>query len=1177
MKWIERLVEAGVEGCVKDGEAAVLAEMGKHPRLPAAIWLYPMGGIVGAERDFPAAAPKIVKALSKQYGVVAVSRLRAADLRVQRAVENARQLRRELESAQKEFPVGQIGDRFLAEQIKAYELGYHEVLTAFQLGVDDTPAGTLEGSGVPSASLAAAAEMVWEGVFAFPEELAWELVGQAGELQVAWTANVHAGTQFVGAVVARFDNTDPVAVSEVLEPRAGLSDLHLAVAAARQAQQATAVLQVGDHGRFYIGALSVPLTHNETVSKNPIGRTKLNWANPNVWVLTTQEGSVLRNDREGRFYSVLDLPHRPPYFSQGFPDHDPTPYLQGDYALAAELGTSEPRPEGEIPYTKGSLLAQTVLDTALHRLARAQRNQNEQLERFAVSTFADEGAKLKANTAELRNCLAAAARLAWANRSDTWTPAAAAQAERLTARIGQLNQREPLAMTYIRSASAPGEEPRDEQFVDLLAGVSDGDASLRAKSDLKGWADNADRVRAHLLSGYPGSVEHLAALYPEVALALGSAVENDGFEDLLKVLGEISGVLAGVGEAALTVVGMLLIGLVCPPSAAAVSVGFTAFAAVEGLEDLEMVLAMAAINPVGGGQLASERDVDQATFHAWIGAGLLVLDLILLRADLSKPLHYALTALSVATPFAEPILAGGEDEDENGGQPLRRLAAPVITLAAPGAVLAAAAPTVMAVKPRVPRMWITKPKLAALLRVSRQQFKALAEEMGLRQYELRALLVSLVDEPARQAVATRIYRALSALRRGGSARTVPLAHVLHPLPPPPATTAGRAGGFLLTVGEDQAGIGWAVENLAAGRRVDALVPVGSTAGDVLTGPSGAAYKGTLTDLPDGRRYRVVRETLPEGGGVPADPEQFVFDRKNRLESGGLWAMSTDSAEVVQAVKDVAPRQGVEIWSVSYPTPRAGAAATRHVVIIGAPRATATRLLVSINRPASLTQSRLSQLLSRVTAVDEAGALRRKLAGYWHNGIVEGGQVPQWLLSILNGNIGEILARPYQRAVLAKIQAIEPAAELFLDVRRINLEGRSLEFTDGVIGVLSADKSRVRVLAVFEVKTGEGAARSVQAQLFETAESRLEPDEILKLGNRQYLYNPESGKGGQVANLLSADRHVIMTKAQNPLPLREGDEISAKTVRFVLSLDGHEVTQAELEYLSRHVIEGLPAL
>jgi len=379
--------------------------------------------------------------------------------------------------------------------------------------------------------------------------------------------------------------------------------------------------------------------------------------------------------------------------------------------------------------------------------------------------------------------------------------------------------------------------------------------------------ENADRVRDHLVSEYPGSVLHLEVLYPEVAIALGMPVGAYDIEEFLKSLGKIGTLLDAVGEVALTVAAISLIGLVCPPSAAAAVVGLTAYGAgqvVEAVDDLGMVMAMTAINPVGGGQLASERDVGQATFHAWIAAGLLVLDLIPLRADLSKPLHDALTGLSVAMSFAEPILAGSEDEGEgeDGDRPLRRLAAP-------GVLLAAAAPTAMAVKPRVSRMWITKPKLAALLRVSEQQFKALAGEMGLRQYELRALLVSLVDEPARQAVASRIYRAVSALWRGGSARSVPLTEVLHPVPPSPATTAGRAGGFLLTVGEDPAGIGWAVENIAAGRRADALVPAGSTAGDVLTGPSGAAYKGTLVDLPNGRRYGVVRETLPDGDGVPA--------------------------------------------------------------------------------------------------------------------------------------------------------------------------------------------------------------------------------------------------------------------------------------------------------------------
>lgn len=1176
MTLVEQFFNALAKDSVERGETDVIAALDQKVPIAAADWLLPMGGITGAEQGFPLAAPRIIKALSAQYGTAAVTRLRAADARVLRAIRNVHTLRDSLEKAQHRYHperTDQVGYWFLDKQLQSHNLDYDQALTTFAMAEADDPAGTLEATELAPSAFATVAEMIWDEVYASPAALSAQLIQQASNLVAALQANIHAGTHFVKAVVARSDTSEVVYADEVLAPLAGMTDRNLAIAAARQAGRATAVMQAGSDGRYYILGVSEELPYSPTVSPIPIGRTELNWVNPNVEVLTTAEGMVLRHDDDGRYYSVLDLPHRRAVLSPRFPDNDPTPYLQADYALAAQLSERGTLPEAEQIKFSSGLIAQTVLDTALFRLARAQRDHNHQRNRFGPSSFTESGASLKASTAELRTAMVQVARLGWANRAGKWSSADARSAERLTAKIGQLILLEPLALTYLKVTKAQGSEPLDEHVTDLLAELSSGEAGLRARDDIETWTDNVDKIRKHLLDTYPKSVEHLGALYPEVVLALGQ-VTVASLANLSNAIDEIKEVLIGVSMAAGAVAVVLLTALVCPPSVLAVGAGFAAFGAVgvrSDFDDLAVTIAMTQINPVGSVQLASEGDISSAQTHAWIGVGLVVIDLILLRSDLGKGLRYVLEGTGIASPVGEMLYNKYSSDD---GAELRLLAPAAVMSAA---VMSAAVPT--AVKPTVPRMWITKPKLAGLLNLTQADFKALAAELRLQQRELRALLVSMLDEPARQALSARIYRAISALWRGGSAHTVAVHQVLNPPVPKHLPTPGSTPHHHLLVGEDAAGIEWASEGLAASKRVDALVPTGSTAADALNGPNARVYKGTLTDLPAEPHYQVAREHLPDGFAVPADPEAFVIERTNLLDPGGLWAIRTKSSELVAAVKEVAPRQGVKIWASEYPTTQSGKTSVTHLLIISQPRAMTTRQLSSMIRPSSLNDSRLTRLLAMITSPEAGEQLRNKLKGYWHRGIIQNGQVAQWQLSILQGNIGEILSREYQQAVLVMQQVAYRNAELFLNVRRITLNNRNLEFTDGIIGVLSTDAKGVnqaQILHVFETKTGQRAERSAQEQLFETSESRLEPGERIRLNGIDYTYAPPSSASGEIHGLLSADRHVIVAKAQNPPPLVEGDEIGANVNRVTLRIDGHEVTQAELEYLVRTIVENLPA-
>lgn len=191
-------------------------------------------------------------------------------------------------------------------------------------------------------------------------------------------------------------------------------------------------------------------------------------------------------------------------------------------------------------------------------------------------------------------------------------------------------------------------------------------------------------------------------------------------------------------------------------------------------------------------------------------------------------------------------------------------------------------------------------------------------------------------------------------------------------------------------------------------------------------------------------------------------------------------------------------------------------------------------------------------------------------------------------NILKGNVAEILSLSRQMAELAELRKMPGNERAVLltkvKVRRVKdgvLQPRKL-FSDNVIAVMSPDRTLLRLLKVFEVKSGGFSSSKIQEQVFDWVEDRAEDGLVLVVepGSKQYAradavsafteqieftYFPSAVDTPRLTGLVSADRHLLIPKGEN-FPLPQGDSIAAKVERGYLS----ETTEV-LDYITARLL------
>jgi hypothetical protein len=132
-------------------------------------------------------------------------------------------------------------------------------------------------------------------------------------------------------------------------------------------------------------------------------------------------------------------------------------------------------------------------------------------------------------------------------------------------------------------------------------------------------------------------------------------------------------------------------------------------------------------------------------------------------------------------------------------------------------------------------------------------------------------------------------------------------------------------------------------------------------------------------------------------------------------------------------------------------------------------------------------------------------------------------------SILQGNVGELLARPLLEQALAEVRVQHPTAQLFLRPTaqlRIDADNwtRPLLFTDGIIGVI--EPGGLRILRVAEIKSGEAGGLQGQEQVHRWIEGHATTGlRILLPGVSQtFEYSPAKR---EVLGMANAPRMVVV--------------------------------------------------
>lgn len=167
-------------------------------------------------------------------------------------------------------------------------------------------------------------------------------------------------------------------------------------------------------------------------------------------------------------------------------------------------------------------------------------------------------------------------------------------------------------------------------------------------------------------------------------------------------------------------------------------------------------------------------------------------------------------------------------------------------------------------------------------------------------------------------------------------------------------------------------------------------------------------------------------------------------------------------------------------------------------------------------------------------------------------------------SILQGNVGEVLARPLLEQALAEVRTQYPDAQLFLHPSaqlRIDADHwtQPLQFTDGIIGVI--EPAGLRILRVAEIKSGEAGGLQGQEQVHRWIEGHATTGLRILLPGvaRTFEYGPDKH---EVLGMARAPRLVVVPSDARFAGPRGQHGTTAQVIPLRL-----EQSSAEIAYLT----------
>ncbi|HEX6042051.1 eCIS core domain-containing protein [Longimicrobium sp.] len=579
-----------------------LASFPEYPGLPLADQY---GGLHTMEQTHPQAFAVVRERVIAHHGQGAWTWLTAHDAEILALLRNAdllstraRELQTEYEDAGQDAAVTAVMD--LAEH---YEFGYLQALEGWRRAGDHALVlwTMLMGGDVSD-------------VAARMRSLADEAQADADERERRFEERAEIGRGGVGATVATREVflwvDDTLRLESLLEPEDGEAEESVAVARARAEGRSAAVME--REGRYYVYALSETFAYADVWEASVFQEHRTSVVpsgGASAAALVTSDGYVLRGRGE-RFFG-------------GSQSARPEGYLQGDVTLLREHG-----PElGSDQLLR--LMQQLALDTVMVNLGEAERRLRGERGRFAPMITADprEVERMQAGTAALRRHMMAAADVA-SEMGEEPTPDQLARAQDALANIGRIVMDDPTAALMLRNhRDADDTGPAAEgDFEDRVAGLQRGDAAVEAIGELDRRLENIRTVRLHLHAS-PGDALAFRSLYePYLAELSGWQRLDLDVQLALRTLRDVaSSVGLAVGELMLVAGGLLAggwPGLAMLGASTAIGAGQVA----GQFEQAGVLDAMSALDVPGGFQLATPEAAASARTWAWVGAGLVALD-----------------------------------------------------------------------------------------------------------------------------------------------------------------------------------------------------------------------------------------------------------------------------------------------------------------------------------------------------------------------------------------------------------------------------------------------------------------------------------------------------------------------------------------------------------------------
>lgn len=228
------------------------------------------------------------------------------------------------------------------------------------------------------------------------------------------------------------------------------------------------------------------------------------------------------------------------------------------------------------------------------------------------------------------------------------------------------------------------------------------------------------------------------------------------------------------------------------------------------------------------------------------------------------------------------------------------------------------------------------------------------------------------------------------------------------------------------------------------------------------------------------------------------------------------------------------------------------------------RSGAARPAVDVSAPAAPADYDATRQQQDLAALQSAGGALTARLGNLQYDPASGMQISAGHQSILQGNVGEALARPLLEQALQEIRQTEPNAQLYLNVTaQLRMDDgdwtNPVLFTDGLIGVV--DGGGLRVLRIAEIKSGLEGGVQGQEQVHRWIEAHSTTGLRILLPGvaRTFEY---SDHAREVRNLTVAPRMVIVPSDARFAGSRSGHGTTAPVIPLRMAQ-----SSAEINYLT----------